>query len=159
MQQGPEPKDTSPHRYGLADPDPYYAYYNYTLYWCIMFLFRTLSPPEVTQSRSVAPRFRAWSKGAIMRHATLLALLTTLQIADIATTKVAVARGNLELNPIASLAFGASGILTAALLFKLALMLWAVMLAALVRRARPVLMSAIVVYSLVVINNLTVVFT
>jgi hypothetical protein len=33
------------------------------------------------------------------------------------------------------------------------------MLAALVRRARPVLMSAIVVYSLVVINNLTVVFT
>ncbi len=29
---GPEPKDTSPHRYGLADPDPYYAYYNYTLY-------------------------------------------------------------------------------------------------------------------------------
>jgi hypothetical protein len=96
--------------------------------------------------------------GALTRHATLLALLTTLQIADIATTKVAVAQGNAELNPLASLAFGASGILTAALLFKLALMLWAVMLAALAKRARPVLIGAIVVYCLVVLNNLTVVF-
>ena len=97
-------------------------------------------------------------QGAIMRHATLLGLLTALQVADIATTKVAVARGDAELNPVASLAFGASGILTAALLFKLALVLWAVMLAARARRARPLLIGAIVVYSLVVVNNLTVVF-
>jgi len=37
-------------------------------------------------------------------------------------------------------------------------MLWAVMLAALVRRVRPFLIGAIVVYSLVVANNLTVLF-
>ena len=93
-----------------------------------------------------------------MRHATSLVLLAALQVADIATTSVAVARGNVELNPVASLAFGMSSVWTAGLLFKLTLMLWAVMLVALVRRARPFLIGAIAVSSLVLVNNLTVVF-
>jgi len=123
-----------------------------------MSLFWRLSPPEIAQSHYAVPSLYAWSRGAIIRHATFLALLTMLQVADIVTNNVALARGSVELNPVANLAFGVSSPLTAALLFKLALMLWAVMLAALVRRVRPFLIGAIVVYSLVVANNLTVLF-
>ena len=56
-----------------------------------MSLFWRLSPPEIAQSHYAAPSLYAWSHGAIIWHATFLALLTMLQVADIVTTNLALA--------------------------------------------------------------------
>lgn len=49
----------------------------------------------------------------------LILLIVALQIADIATTVIALARGGRELNPLAEKLFGAFGVFPAAILLKL----------------------------------------
>jgi hypothetical protein len=90
----------------------------------------------------------------IRRNLIPLLALFALQLADAGTTYAALARGGAEVNPVASVAFGLAGVLTTAVVLKLALVIWATVLARFSRLARPILLASISVYALVVLNNL-----
>ena len=91
----------------------------------------------------------------IGRNLIPLLALSALQLADASTTYAALTSGGAEVNPAAAVAFGFAGVLATAIVFKLALVLWATMLARFSRLARPILVAAIGVYAIVVLNNLT----